>query len=428
MRRASIITPAAAVFAIGGQCRANLLPVNSNKKLSFLFVWILVVIPSQARLITVGNDGPADFNNIQAAIDDANDGDEVIVSPSIYNENINFGGKNIVLRSTNPDSPNVVTSTVIDGGFRAHAVTFSGTETSDSVLSGFTITRGRNTYWCDGLGGGIFGNGTLATIEHNLIYNNRALPACGPADGLGGGLYDCDGIIQYNIISGNFAKGDEFLSAGGGLYGCDGLIRNNLITGNWTGKGGGLFKCNGKITNCTICNNVGGGVFWCAGSITNCIIWANGDDLYHSTATFSCIEDIDQDKGNIHEDPCFVDPGYWDPNGTPDYPYDDFWIDGDYHLKSQAGTWDANEGRWGIDEVTSPCIDAGDPMSPIRLEPFPNGGIINMGAYGGTAEASKSYFGEPLCETIIAGDINGDCNVNFQDFATMALHWLEENK
>jgi hypothetical protein len=30
MRRAGIITAAAAVFAIGGQCRANLLPVNSN--------------------------------------------------------------------------------------------------------------------------------------------------------------------------------------------------------------------------------------------------------------------------------------------------------------------------------------------------------------------------------------------------------------
>jgi len=49
-----------------------------------------------------------------------------------------------------------------------------------------------------------------------------------------------------------------------------------------------------------------------------------------------------------------------------------------------------------------------------------------MGAYGGTAEASKSYFGEPVCETIVAGDINGDCKVNLIDFAFMAFHWLEE--
>jgi hypothetical protein len=114
--------------------------------------------------------------------------------------------------------------------------------------------------------------------------------------------------------------------------------------------------------------------------------------------------------GNIDADPIFADPN-----------------NGDYHLKSQAGRWDANEGRWTKDEVTSPCIDAGDPKSPIGLEPFPNGGIINMGAYGGTEEASKSYFGEPVCETIVAGDINGDCIVNFKDFALIAFHWLEKH-
>ncbi len=46
--------------------------------------------------------------------------------------------------------------------------------------------------------------------------------------------------------------------------------------------------------------------------------------------------------------------------------------------------------------------------------------------YGSISEASKSYFGEPVCETIVAGDINGDCRVDFKDFVFMALHWLEE--
>ena len=112
--------------------------------------------------------------------------------------------------------------------------------------------------------------------------------------------------------------------------------------------------------------------------------------------------------GNINDDPCFADR---DAN--------------DFHLKSQAGRWDAKEGRWAIDEVTSPCIDAGDPMSPIGHEPFPNGGVINMGAYGGTMEASKSYFGGPPCEITVAGDINGDCIVDFRDLCLMALHWLQ---
>jgi len=60
-------------------------------------------------------------------------------------------------------------------------------------------------------------------------------------------------------------------------------------------------------------------------------------------------------------------------------------------------------------------------------EPFPNGGVVNMGAYGGTAEASKSWFGGPVCAAIAAGDINGDCKVDLGDIAILARHWLETN-
>ena len=92
---------------------------------------------------------------------------------------------------------------------------------------------------------------------------------------------------------------------------------------------------------------------------------------------------------------------------------DDYWVEGDYHLKSQAGRWDPNSQTWVQDDITSPCIDAGDPNSPIGLEPFPNGGYINMGAYGGTSE--------------VAGDINGDCKVDQTDLDILMLHWLEEH-
>jgi len=163
----------------------------------------------------------------------------------------------------------------------------------------------------------------------------------------------------------------------------------------------------------------------------NCILWDGGkeigtQDTNNVLASYSVIQGGWPGEGNIDVDPCFAEPGYWtDPCNTPDNLWDDGWTDGDCHVKSQAGRWDANEGRWAIDDVTSPCIDAGDPMSPIGYEPFPNGGIINMGAYGGTPEASKSYFGKPPCEVIVAGDINGDCRVDFEDFRLMALHWLE---
>ena len=103
--------------------------------------------------------------------------------------------------------------------------------------------------------------------------------------------------------------------------------------------------------------------------------------------------------GNIDADPLFAKPGYWvdpnDPNVARD-PADpnSIWVNGDYHLKSQAGRWDPNTQGWVLDTVTSPCIDTGDPNSPIGDEPQPNGGRINMGFYGGTKEASKSHRSE----------------------------------
>lgn len=60
----------------------------------------------------------------------------------------------------------------------------------------------------------------------------------------------------------------------------------------------------------------------------------------------------------------------------------------DYHLKSKTGRWTPS--GWVVDQVHSPCIDSGNPASPWQNEPPPNGGQINMGAYGNTAQASKS--------------------------------------
>ena len=100
-------------------------------------------------------------------------------------------------------------------------------------------------------------------------------------------------------------------------------------------------------------------------------------------------------EGNIDTDPLFAAPGWWaapvDPS-TPLQPSsrDSVWVDGDYHLRSEAGRWDLVLEVWVEDEITSPCVDAGDPEMPFDGEPEPNGSRINMGAYGGTAEASKS--------------------------------------
>jgi hypothetical protein len=224
-------------------------------------------------------------------------------------------------------------------------------------------------------------------------------------------------------------------------------VKNCIFADNSAGYIGGLINGWSDLTlaNCTFHRNHSledtGAIqnYPYKAYIKNCILWGDtpneisGENL---SVSYNDIQGGWPGEGNINVDPCiakpgFWIPGYWDPNGTPDDD-DDFWVepvwvDGDYHLKSQAGRWDVNEGGWTKDDVTSLCIDAGDPASPIGLEPFPNGGIINMGSYGGTEEASKSYFGEPVCETIVAGDINGDCIVNLKEFAIIAFHWLEEH-
>jgi len=213
-----------------------------------------------------------------------------------------------------------------------------------------------------------------------------------------------------------------------------------IFSGNSSERGGGIFNLqrNGglSISNCTFSGNSarfgGSGVYsYSEMAVINCIFWSNLNpaiiDEAAVTITYSDIQGGWPGEGNIDTDPCFVDSGYWDPNGTPDEQVDDFWVDGNYHLKSQAGRWEPTTQAWTMDDVTSPCIDAGNPNSSLGHEPFPNGGRVNMGAYGGTAEASKSYFGKPTCETIVAGDINGDCKVDFLDFAILAYHWLEDN-
>jgi len=295
--------------------------------------------------------------------------------------------------------------------------------------------NGANAY-----GGGIYAHayGDVTVIDCVITEN---MASGGAADGsaysqngnaCGGGIYGKATVrnskISYNRVEGggDYIFRPEGNAYGGGIYCLSGPITNCLVVGNgaevWSGvwaevRGTGIYlEGDIVVDKCTILHNEsyegGASVDGQTSStshptITNSIIWDNnGPDVSNCTAEYCCIEDVYPGTGNIHVDPFFSD----------DY---------DYHLKSQAGRWNPNTESWFTDAVTSPCIDAGDPLSPIGQEAFPNGGIINMGAYGGTVEASKSYFGQPVCVTIVAGDVNGDCKVNFLDFRLMSLHWLE---
>ncbi|MBW8039777.1 MAG: hypothetical protein FVQ85_07235 [Planctomycetes bacterium] len=352
---------------------------------AFTFLLATWCTAASARTIYVDDDGPADFNTIQAAIDDSNDGDTIIVQPGLYQELVGFRGKNITLTSTNPGDFDVVAATIVD-----YSVGFRGTEDANCMLTGFKINHGISgvDYLIDPTGE----NHTHATISHCLLFGNR----------VSGGtvIKACDGTISNCEVADNLPISDVIDYA---IRGCHGLIKNCTVAHNFLGirvlQGGTT-----KIENCIIYGN---GIRVEGGATVNI--------LYSDVDWISGGGTVNWDPGNMDEDPCFV--RVRDPFGA---------FNGEYHLNSQAGRWDPNSQSWVQDDVTSPCIDAGNPNSPIGLEPFPNGGLINMGAYGGTPEASKSYFGRPPCEIIIAGDVNGDCKVNWLDFQIIALHWLRD--
>lgn len=320
----------------------------------------------------------------------------------------------------------------------------SETGTSPAAKGG--VGRGGGVYW---------GEEASGTIKNCTIYNNVARGGLGGApipEGMGGdggngygGAIFCkqDGEVRIGscIISGNSAVGGP----GGGM-GMPAWWPPVTPGDGGDGYGGALCAETSEVTiaNCAIVGNTANpgrgrfagsaatGGFYCPEAspvITNCIFAQNrrGQISPSAFASYSCFDSVGiTGTGNITADPCFAWSGYWNPNESPQHIDDDFWADGDYHLKSHAGRWEPNTQNWVQDGLTSPCIDAGNPQDPIGPEPFPNGGIVNMGVYGGAGEASKSYFGGAVCETIVAGDIDGDCKVDFRDVGLMVLHWLEQ--
>jgi hypothetical protein len=85
------------------------------------------------------------YSNIQLAINDANDGDEIVVNPGIYHESISFIDKNLTLRSKDPNDPNVVAVTVIniEDQYQGPVITISGSKNGGCLLYGLKITGGQ---------------------------------------------------------------------------------------------------------------------------------------------------------------------------------------------------------------------------------------------------------------------------------------------
>jgi len=331
---------------------------------------------------------------IQQAINEASDGDEIIISEGIHHEHFNFRGKNLTVRSTHPNDPDIVAATVINADGRRPVVSFSGGEDASCVLTGFTITNGNRGIYCSGVS---------PTITNCTIIGNT---------GIGIESWGTLGRGSPTIINCTIAG-----NGGAGIYARarkTPTITNCIIIGN---KGAGLDVDEGStITNCTIVGNELSGIFGYRATVTNSIIWNNSpeqivDDYKNCSVTYSDVQGGWEGMGNISTDPCFVTGGRWDG---------DVWVSGDYHLQSQAGRWDADAKSWVCDANTSRCIDAGNPGIALGGEPNDGGNIrANMGAYGGTAEASKT----PTNWNLLA-DLTNDGTVDFVDLAHWAENWL----
>jgi len=309
-------------------------------------------------------DGPVEnittgkyYDYIQHAIVAGQAGDMIIAGEGIYHESINFKGKKLTVSSANPDDPAVVASTVINGSSRV--VTFSGGEGAESILSGFTITGGSNGIYC--------AEATPVITDCTITGNTNA----------GIKLYSGGSPTLTNCsIVANGGAGIEMYPRKTGRF----TFYNRPEIGNCIIAENGLQGIFGGIpviTNSTIAGNLQDGIYGSRPTVANSIIYFNGNaQIAESTATvtYSDIQNSWPGLGNIDADPLFADS---DNN--------------DYHLKSNAGRWDPDSDTWIQDSLTSPCIDKGDPVYPIGDEPVPNGNIINLGAYGGTTQASMTF-------------------------------------
>lgn len=182
-------------------------------------------------------------------------------------------------------------------------------------------------------------------------------------------IYNC--LFEKNVAKGKdyFATGAVFFNDGGQtyqpffFYNCT-FVSNISGTSGYGGNNGTIDK--GQAENCIFFGNTRDAHYpgWIEGVQYGLLLYTRTQDSI-PTNTGS--------TGNIIDDPLFVDNA------------------GDYHLQSGRGVWDETLQDWVLSDGNSPCIDAGDPNSAYDSEPEPNGYRINMGYYGNTPHASKSW-------------------------------------
>jgi Peptidase family C25/Chlamydia polymorphic membrane protein (Chlamydia_PMP) repeat len=256
---------------------------------------------------------------IQWAVDDADEGDEIVLDPGTYtgfgNREIDFFGKNLTLRSIDPADPAIVAATIIDAQGTMRIFEFYSGEDSRTLIQGFTLTGANDcAIYCrnasptvigcvfsNNSGRGVYLNPGDMRIEDSRfetngggIENSNGSPQIkdclftANTDDRGAGVYTSGG---ETLISGCTFSGNTATSQGGGLYGAGSsqislVVEDCLFSGNISqDQGGGLFLySNVNLTNTVITGNTainrGGGLMAPIGNLflTNCTLVNNRAD------------------------------------------------------------------------------------------------------------------------------------------------------
>ncbi|MHC4500324.1 MAG: right-handed parallel beta-helix repeat-containing protein, partial [Planctomycetota bacterium] len=323
------------------------------------------------------------YNSLQAALDESVSGEEIVAEAGDweYFGNIDFKGKNVKLRSANPEDANVVASTVIRGWGRGAVVNFTSGERIGCVLSGFTIRDGNEGIYCQG---------AMPTITHCRIEGNAS---AGIKSRYQAGWREAAKVVSCAIV-GNEGDG---INATGRITPS---LTNCIVAGN---KRRGSYCGNSSIINCTVTGNGLSGITGSKVEISNCIIRGNlghqiKDRWSSCTVSYSDVEGGWGGEGNIDADAGFVLPGYWsglvDPNVFDPNDPNVFWIDGDYHLPGG-----------------SPGVDAGDNGA------LPSD-IADLDGDGNTAERVPCDFEGN--DRVVDGDNDGNSVV---DMGAYEFYW-----
>ena len=247
-------------------------------RLACLLGGLVFVCPNLAEADTLYVEpmGVTPYSEIQTAIDAAADGDVVLVFPGNYGP-INFGGKDIVVRSTGGPSLTIIDAT----GTGGPAALFDTAEPPTALLHGFTLTGGEglpDDSIVIEVGGGIYITRQASPrISGNVVTGNSADSGAGIAvtggaphiygneisgniasSGVGGVLvYTPLGVVLETTFVCNQVLDNSGGTVGGMLIDGEAEVRNNVIHGNVGDRGGVLVALNavGEFTNNTVTTN-----------------------------------------------------------------------------------------------------------------------------------------------------------------------------